>query len=156
MVLHLVNESKEKGIKALESECVFLNEEQGLRFVVWPNNVLIEKVYKENGAWKKESQFSLSKRCIEFLAARTSRFLEAWDSKTRDNPYILSKPVYYIPLNDHLGFRCQIKDGYIIFDKVKKINEHWKLRESLGIIIDGVEFLNKNCARWLKMWGECA
>lgn len=75
----------DEKIRPLSTYYVPIKENLGYRLVVWPNNLLIEKVSKENEHWKKVQDFSLTRRAVEFLSARSALWLSKWDENAGNN-----------------------------------------------------------------------
>lgn len=70
-------------IKPLTTYFIPIKEDTGYRIVIWPNNLLLEKIQKENGHWNKIDEFSLTRRAVEFIAARTPLWLSRWDEEIK-------------------------------------------------------------------------
>lgn len=72
----------EAGIRPLTTYYVPIKENLGYRFVVWPTNLSIEKVSKDQntGRWERLASMSMTRRSIEFLATRAGSMLEQWDA----------------------------------------------------------------------------
>lgn len=80
-----VKDEEKVLVRPLTTYYVPLKEGQGVRFVVWPTNLSIERVQRNNdtGRWDRYQSMSLTRRCVEFLATHAGSMLEQWDEVAR-------------------------------------------------------------------------
>ncbi len=72
-------------VHPLTTYYVPVKEGVGVRFVVWPTNLTIERVVKnhETDRWDRIQSVPLTRRCVEFLATRAGSMLEQWNEVER-------------------------------------------------------------------------
>jgi len=71
--------SLEKHEKPLSNTYVSLGEGKGVKVVVWPRSVTLERTEKKDGQWQATEEFHLAHNVVKELAWRATHWLQEMD-----------------------------------------------------------------------------